>query len=393
MGRRALIVLLVAVPAVALGALGVLVIGASTPSASVHLGAAVTSRVPTHFASRQIFALIVAALVAAAMIQLGPKRVLRAAPVAFILALLAALAVFVPGVGVRAAGANRWVHLGPFSINPAPLLIAATAMLIAAWGRPRPTLASREGARDDARDADGDGRDSSNGDRDVLARRPLALGLGLLAVLAFVAEPDFSSAAITVAVALVAFAGAGAQARRLLPTAGAALLLLALLASRFGYVGGRVSGFLSPESDRRGKGFEVLALARTMESATPNGTGLGHGAARHRLSSPDSDYVFAVVTEELGRRAADGVVVAWLAIGAGALLAGLRSRDARFRSVALGAGAAALAPAALHIAVCRGWVPIIGVSMPLVSYDPAATVAAGVELGLVAAVALAPTDV
>jgi cell division protein FtsW (lipid II flippase) len=52
-----------------------------------------------------------------------------------------------------------------------------------------------------------------------------------------------------------------------------------------------------------------------------------------------------------------------------------------------------VAPAALHIAVCQGWVPIIGVSMPLLSYDPAAAVAAGAEFGLLAAVALAPRDV
>ena len=47
-----------------------------------------------------------------------------------------------------------------------------------------------------------------------------------------------------------------------------------------------------------------------------------------------------------------------------------------------------LAPAALHVAVCRGWIPIIGVSMPLLSYDPALTVVSGAELGLLAAVAL-----
>ena len=64
-----------------------------------------------------------------------------------------------------------------------------------------------------------------------------------------------------------------------------------------------------------------------------------------------------------------------------------------------GAGAAAacaaalLAPAALHIAVCRGWMPIIGVTMPFLSYDPALTVASGGEIGVLVAIALerAPT--
>jgi cell division protein FtsW (lipid II flippase) len=312
---------------------------------------------------------VLATLVAIALAELGTERALRAAPVIFLCALAAALAVFAPGVGVHAAGANRWLHIGPFSADPAPLLTAGTALLVAAWGAPARA---------------GDGRGVAR------ARRVLAVAFGGVAVVAFVAEPDFSAAAITALVVLVALAGAGLDARRLVPAAAATLLVLAVVASRFGYVGGRVSGFLAPEHDRRGKGFEVLALARVQATATRWGVGLGHGVARHRLSSPGSDYVFAVVTEEMGRATAGAVAAAWLAIGAGAVLAARGTRDPRLRAGALAAAAAALAPAALHVAVCQGWLPIIGVSMPLVSYDPAATVAAGAELGFVAAVALAP---
>jgi rod shape determining protein RodA len=191
-------------------------------------------------------------------------------------------------------------------------------------------------------------------------------------------------------VATVALAGLGIKRRRLAVGAVGLLLVLGLVASRFGYVGGRVHGFLAPEHDRRGKGFEVLAIARATSGATLTGAGLGHGAARHRLSSPGSDYVFAVVTEELGLVAAAGVCAAWAAIGAGVFLASRAGRgDRRLQAAALASGAAALAPAALHIAVSAGWVPIIGVTMPFVSYDPAATIAAGAELGMAAAVALA----
>jgi cell division protein FtsW len=367
MGRRALSVLLVTVPAAALGALGVVVVA----SATAQQGAAMYG-VAAHFAARQVFALILSALVAIAFVQLGARRVLRAAPVAFVVALGAVMAVFAPGVGVRAAGANRWLHLGPISFNPASLLTSATAMLMAAWAAAPPAGARAATVPPEAR-----------------GHRAFAVGLGVLGVLTLVAEPDFSAAAVTAFVMLVAFAGAGVGGRRLVPAAAAAVVLLVLLASRFGYVSGRVSGFLAPEADRRGKGYEVLALARAQAASTRTGVGLGRGLARRRLSSPGSDYVFAVVTEELGRVAAGAVAAAWAAIAAGALLAGLGARDPRLRAGALGAGAAAVAPAALHIAVCQGWVPIMGVSMPLLSYDPGATLATGAEVGLIAAVALA----
>jgi cell division protein FtsW (lipid II flippase) len=362
--RRAIPLVLVAVPAVALGVLGVVVVS----SATAHHGAAAFGN-PAHFATRQVAALLLAALLAVGITRLGARRVLAAAPVVFVGALAAALAVFLPGVGVRAAGASRWLRVGPLTVSPAPLLIAAIALLVASWGRPEPERAP-----------------------DPLPRRAFAVALALLAVLALVAEPDFSAAAVALLVAIVGLAGVGLGGRRLVLPAVALVVVLGVVASRFGYVGGRVDGFLAPARDPRGKGFEVLALARASAAATPTGVGLGHGAARHRLSSPGSDYVYAVVTEEMGRLAAGGIAVAWAAIGVGAFLAARRTHDRRLRAAALAGGAAALAPALLHIAVCSGWVPIIGVTMPLVSYDPAATVAAGAELGLVAAVALAGPD-
>ena len=83
----------------------------------------------------------------------------------------------------------------------------------------------------------------------------------------------------------------------------------------------------------------------------------------------------------------------WVAIAAGAALATRSARgDARRRGAAAACAAALLAPAALHIAVCRGWMPITGVTMPFLSYDPALTVASGGEIGVLVAIALARAE-
>jgi cell division protein FtsW len=365
MARRILSVALLIVPALGLAALGFAIVAAGGPRPGPPgLGAA------PHFAVRQVVGAVLGAALGWLVARAGIERLLRAAPVLFAGALVATAAVFVPGIGVRAAGASRWLRLGPLSGNPAPFLIGATGLLVAAWIRRRSSV-----------------------DRGPVHRfesRPFALLLALVAILVLIAEPDFSSAAVVLAVTFAALAGTGVAGRRLAPAAAVLLVALGIGASRFGYVGGRVHGFLSPESDRRGRGFEVLELARARTIGATGPAGFGHGAARRHLSSPASDYAFAIVNEELGRPGAWAVVGAWVAIAAGAALA-IRSApaDARHRGCAAGCAAALLAPAALHIAVCRGWIPIVGVSMPFLSYDPTLTFAAGGQIGALAAIALA----
>ena len=352
------IVSLLAVPALGLGLVGLAIVASATGHAM-----AAGSGAPGRFAARQLISLGLAGLLGVMTARLGTRRVLGAAPALFVLALVATSAVFLPGVGVRAAGASRWLRLGPLTCNPAPLLIGAAGLLVAA--------------------------SPAGGGRRPAIHTWLAVALTVVAVLVLVAEPDFSSAAIALAVAVAALAGSGVAGRRLVPAAALMLVLLAVGASRFGYVGDRVHGFMAPERDRHGKGFEVLQLARTNASLSARGVGVGRGMARRHLYAPASDYVYAVVGEELGWTGALGVIAAWIAIGAGATFAVRATRsDPGARAVALAAATALAAPTALHVAVCRGWVPIIGVSMPFLSYDPALTIVAGGQLGLLVACAL-----
>jgi cell division protein FtsW len=365
MGRRTVAVALLVAPALGLAAFDLAIVAtAGARPGGPGLGA------PSHFAVRQVVGVVLAAGLGLLVVRVGVARLLRAAPVLFLVALLATTAVFIPRIGVRAAGASRWLHLGPFSGSPAPFLIGATGLLMAAWSGTAPDGGERR-------------------TRWRFATRALALALALLAVLVLVAQPDFSAAAIALAVTFAALAGAGVGGRRLIPAAVVLVIALGLGASRFGYVGDRVRGFLSPERDRRGHGFEVLALARAKANGATSPAGLGHGTGRRHLSSPASDYVFALVHEELGRRGAWPVIGAWAAILTGATLAaGAAHGEARRRGAAAACAVALLAPAALHIAVSRGWMPITGVTMPFLSYDPALTVASGGEIGVLVAIAL-----
>ena len=137
MSRARVSVLLLVLPALALGVLclGIVATAADARGRRARAGRRpVTSRCASWSASRS------ASRSGCVAARAGAERILRAAPVLFVVALVATAAVFVPGVGVRAAGASRWLKLGPFSGSPAPFLIGATG---AAGGR-----VERPGRRD-----------------------------------------------------------------------------------------------------------------------------------------------------------------------------------------------------------------------------------------------------
>ena len=128
MSRARVAVLLLVLPALALGVLCLAIVAtAGARPGAPGLGA------PSHFAVRQLVGLALGLALGLLAARAGAERILRAAPVLFVVALVATAAVFVPGVGVRAAGASRWLKLGPFSGSPAPFLIGATGLLVAAW--------------------------------------------------------------------------------------------------------------------------------------------------------------------------------------------------------------------------------------------------------------------
>src|SRR5262245_21237727 len=120
MRRRVVALALIALPALALSVLGVVVV----QSATARQGAQAIGD-PAHFAVRQVVALVMAAALGFLVVRLGVQRLQRAAPAIFVVALVAALAVFVPGIGIRAAGASRWLRIRPFTGSQAPLLIGA----------------------------------------------------------------------------------------------------------------------------------------------------------------------------------------------------------------------------------------------------------------------------
>lgn len=186
--------------------------------------------------------------------------------------LIALVLVFIPGIGITAYGARRWLNLGLINFQPVELAKLAAIFYFA-------SLLSQE------------------------EKRPLwqQLIILLLMVALILLEPDFSSAALIVAVVGTLWFLSGESLALLWLLGLLGLLAGGLLIFSSPYRKQRVLGLLDPFYDPQGKSYHVYQLALTLGSGGWLGTGLGNSRQKYRyLPEATTDSIVALIAEELG---------------------------------------------------------------------------------------------
>lgn len=351
------LVLLAAV--LALVALGlVMVFSASS------IAAGATRGDPAYFLKRQLFgaALGLCGLVAA--VQLGPRRLFALVPFALLLSFALLVLVLVPGIGHAAGGARRWIRVAGYSIQPGELAKLALALYLA-----RSMTKKREKVR-----------------LFTVGFLPPCLVTGAM-VIFVLAEPDFGTCLILASVLCVMLFVAGTRISYLL---GAAIVLLPLawrLVVGSPYRMRRVLAFLDPWSDRHGVGYQ---LAESLVGVGSGGvTGLGLGDSRQKLfflPEAHTDFIFAIVGEELGLMGIATVVALFGVVLWRGLRAALRAKDPWGAYLAVAVTTLIGIQATVNMGVALGLLPTKGLTLPFVSYGGSSLVvlmtAAGVLLSV-----------
>jgi cell division protein FtsW len=331
--------------------------------------ASITSRPSTHeviYLSRHLMYLgcgLAAALVAAAI----PGRWWRVlAPVLFIVTLGLLAAVLVPGVGARINGAQRWFRWGALSCQPSELAKIALPLCLCAMLERHRSLV----------------RTWLVGP--VLFALPIVLIVPLVLI-----EPDLGTAVfVATGGALALFVG-GWPLRNFILGASASIPLVVWLVQRRAYQMQRVSGLLAAWSDWTEAPYQLQQSLVTMGAGGVWGVGLGKGWQKLSfLPEANTDFVFAVIGEELGLVGAIGLIAVW----GGLYMAGLRLlRRLPHDSFEYMAGFTLLSQlvlqAALNIAVVTALVPPKGIPHPLISYGGSNLVVSMVSIGLIAGLA------
>jgi cell division protein FtsW len=277
------------------------------------------------------------------------------------------LAVLVPGVGHTVNGSQRWIGAGLFQFQPSEFAKLAL-VLYGAY------LLAKEPKR--ARSLGGIG--------------PYLMIVGL-ALLLIAMEPDLGTTIIaSSAVCCVLFLG-GVKPRTLAPVGIAVAVIGIAMVSMNPYQEARLTGFLNPEGDPGGAGFQAKQATIAIGSGGLFGVGLGESVQKASyLPEAHTDMVAAVIGEELGLAGMFVLIGLFGMFGYAGFRAAHRARDRFSKLLAAGLTSLIMAQAALNLFAVLGLAPLTGVPLPFVSYGGTSLVMTLASAGLILNVARRP---
>ncbi|HNU83218.1 MAG TPA: putative lipid II flippase FtsW [Thermoanaerobaculia bacterium] len=211
---------------------------------------------------------------------------------------------------------------------------------------------------------------------------PAGLVTGLLAGLILL-EPDLGTAVLLVATAGTMLFLAGLPWRHILLGAAALVPLAALAIAAAPYRRQRLLTFLDPESDPLGSGFQVLQSLIAVGSGGLFGRGPGESLQKlHFLPYPFTDFIYAILAEELGFVGAVFVLLLFAAVLWRGVRAGVNAPDSFGRYLAWGLTTVLVLQALINMSVVLGLFPTKGMPLPFLSYGGSSIVVTLVLCGL-----------
>ena len=269
-------------------------------------------------------------------------------------------------IGDGVGGSARWVTLGPFTFQFSELAKILMIIVLAVY------LGNREGRLDSLGSI---------------------LGACLLmtpALILVMMQPDLGSSLVLAAIlaGMLFMSGAGLRWLIAMALGIAAAVPLAWTYVLRDYQKDRILSFLSPTADQQGSGWQVLQSQITVGSGGLLGTGLTNGTQTRGEFLPvqESDFVFAVLAQELGFIGALVVFLLFAALLWRILSCAWRSKDPFGTLFGAGLASMLLVQVFVNVGMVIGLLPVTGIPLPFISHGGASLVSIAIGLGVLQSV-------
>jgi cell division protein FtsW len=290
----------------------------------------------------------------------GLESVRRYTPWFVLFAFVLLLLVLIPGLGLKINGARRWLGAGPLQFQPSELMKLALVLHAAAVLSARPKIA-----------------------RNLRLLVGPVLGVGGAALLLIMAQPDLGTSLVisfTMAAMLVA---AGVPMRQLGLVAAAGAFLVLLFALFEPYRRARLTSFMNPWDHAGTIGFQSVQGQIALGSGGFFGLGPGQSVQKiFYLPEAHTDFILAVIGEELGVAGVCGLLFLYGMIGYAGLRTAKNAKGAYAKLLAGGLTSLILCQALLNVYAVLGLAPLTGVPLPFVSSGSTSLIVLLCSMGL-----------
>ena len=318
---------------------------------------------PAYFLLRHGLFLAIALSAATAVFLVPLRYWQKAAPWYFAACLALLVLVLIPGVGREVNGARRWLNLGVATLQPSELMKLAVVLYAADYTVRKHAVLK-------------------NFKRGLLPMLGVMLAVAWLLLI----EPDFGAFVVIALTAFgVLFLGgmSGRHFGALLAMQGVGFAALVLSSP---YRMQRIFGFMDPWSDAFGRGYQLSHALIAFGRGEWLGVGLGASVEKlHYLPEAHTDFLLAVIAEELGLAGVVAVIAlfVWIVLRAFAIGRQAATRERHFQAlVAQGIGIWIGFQALVNMGVNMGLLPTKGLTLPLMSFGGSGLVANCVALAI-----------
>jgi cell division protein FtsW len=246
----------------------------------------------------------------------------------------------------RAHNTHRWIHWAGMSFQPSEIAKPVLIVFLAAF------LENRNKSMEDWRNT---------------------LLPAVIPTLVFIAlivfQPDLGTAIACAAITCCILFVAGLEPKYFGYALLASILPLYGLIFHVAYRRDRILAFINPYSDPQGRGFHIIQSLIAVSTGGVMGVGLMEGKQKlFYLPEPHTDFIFSVISEELGLLGAVVIVALFAAFLWRGIRVAMRTTDGFGRLLAVGITCMVVIQALINISVVLGMMPTKGIPLPFISY-------------------------
>jgi len=275
--------------------------------------------------------------------------------------IVATLLVFIPGLGFTHGGAQRWISIGGFSMQPAELLKIAFVIYVAAW-----LSAARNRIHEFK-----------------FGLLPILVMLGVIGFI-LAQQPDMGTMLVITSATFAMYIAAGANWRDVGIFVLTMLLAATALVAVKPYILERVKTFMNPAEDAQGSGYQIRQAHIAIGSGEIFGRGFGQSIQKFNyLPEPIGDSVFAVAAEEFGFAGSVTIIGLFMVFAVRGFKISARAPDMFGGLVVLGIVILIVMQSFINIASMLGLFPLTGMPLIFISHGGTALLVTLTGIGIV----------